>query len=192
MRRHPLEEAADLLELVGVVERPVVGILVVGPPDGRVLGLLDQGLQERLVHPGPGQDAGGGRAVLPCIEVAGSGDALGRRGGICIVEHDDGCLAAKFQVDSLEGRSRGGGDLLVPARTEPVTDTMAGVSCTTRARPVSRDSPQTTLNTPGGRCSAMISAMRSVVTGVVSDGLSTMVLPAASAGANFHTAIIIG
>ena len=38
----------------------------------------------------------------------------------------------------------------------------------------------------------MISAMRSDVTGVVSDGLSTMVLPAASAGANFHTAIIIG
>ena len=79
----------------------------------------------------------------------------------------------------------------MPARTEPVTDTMAGVSCTTSARPVSR-SPQTTLKTPGGRCSAMISAMSSAVTGVVSDGLSTMVLPAASAGANFHTAIIIG
>ena len=79
----------------------------------------------------------------------------------------------------------------MPARTEPVTETMAGVSCTTRARPVSR-SPQTTLNTPGGRCSAMISAMSSVVTGVVSEGLSTRVFPAARAGANFQTAIIIG
>ena len=39
---------------------------------------------------------------------------------------------------------------------------------------------------------AVSSAMSSVVTGVVSDGLSTMVLPAASAGANFQTAIIIG
>ena len=38
----------------------------------------------------------------------------------------------------------------------------------------------------------MISAMSSVVTGVVSDGFSTIVLPAARAGANFHTAIIIG
>ena len=38
----------------------------------------------------------------------------------------------------------------------------------------------------------MISAMSNVVTGVVSEGLSTMVLPAASAGANFHTAIIMG
>ena len=38
----------------------------------------------------------------------------------------------------------------------------------------------------------MISAMSRVVTGVVSDGLRTMVLPAASAGANFQIAIIIG
>ena len=38
----------------------------------------------------------------------------------------------------------------------------------------------------------MISAMRRAVTGVVSDGLRTWVLPAASAGANFQTAIIIG
>ena len=38
----------------------------------------------------------------------------------------------------------------------------------------------------------MISAISSEVTGVVSDGLSTMVFPAAIAGANFHTAIIMG
>ena len=36
------------------------------------------------------------------------------------------------------------------------------------------------------------SAIRTVVTGVVSEGLSTVVQPAAIAGANFHTAIIIG
>ena len=60
-----------------------------------------------------------------------------------------------------------------------------------QARPVSR-SPQTTLSTPGGRNSAAISASSRVDTGVVSDGLSTTVLPAASAGANFQTAIIIG
>ena len=65
------------------------------------------------------------------------------------------------------------------------------MSCTTMARPVSR-SPQTTLNTPGGRNSAAISASSVVVAGVVSDGFSTTVLPAASAGANFQTAIIIG
>jgi hypothetical protein len=61
----------------------------------------------------------------------------------------------------------------------------------TIVRPVSR-SPQITLKTPGGRNSAAISARRVVVAGVVSDGFSTTVLPAAMAGANFQTAIIIG
>ena len=70
-------------------------------------------------------------------------------------------------------------------------DTICGILCETSARPVSR-SPQTTLKTPGGRNSAMISAISSVDTGVVSDGLSTTVLPAARAGAHFQTAIIIG
>ena len=79
----------------------------------------------------------------------------------------------------------------MPARTEPVIDTICGVGCSTSARPVSR-SPHTTLNTPGGRNSATISAISSVDAGVVSDGLSTTVLPAAMAGANFQTAIIIG
>ena len=79
----------------------------------------------------------------------------------------------------------------MPARTEPVIDTMLGVLCATSSRPVSR-SPQMTLNTPGGRNSAAISASSRVEAGVVSDGLSTTVLPAAMAGANFQTAIIIG
>ncbi len=38
----------------------------------------------------------------------------------------------------------------------------------------------------------MISAMSRVEAGVVSDGLRTVVLPAAMAGAHFQTAIIIG
>ena len=46
--------------------------------------------------------------------------------------------------------------------------------------------------TPGGRNSAQISANSVVVTGVVSDGFNTTVFPAAIAGANFQTAIIIG
>ena len=79
----------------------------------------------------------------------------------------------------------------MPARTLPVIETMAGVGCSTSSRPVSR-SPQTTLNTPSGRYSDMISAISRVEAGVVSDGFSTMVLPAARAGAHFHTAIISG
>ena len=79
----------------------------------------------------------------------------------------------------------------MPARTEPVMATSAGVLCSTSARPVSR-SPVTTLKVPAGRNSEASSASSRVVSGVVSLGLRTMVLPAASAGAIFQTAIIIG
>ncbi|CAB4851941.1 unannotated protein [freshwater metagenome] len=79
----------------------------------------------------------------------------------------------------------------IPARTDPVMATICGDECSTSTRPVSR-SPVTTLNTPGGRISAMSSAIRTVDTGVVSLGLRTTVFPAAIAGANFHTAIIMG
>jgi hypothetical protein len=48
------------------------------------------------------------------------------------------------------------------------------------------------LNTPAGRNSAITSAIQTVLAGVVSEGFSTIVLPAASAGAHFHTAIIAG
>lgn len=62
--------------------------------------------------------------------------------------------------------------------------------CSTIARPVSR-SPHTTLKTPLGTIEPMISAIRTVEAGVVSEGFRTTVLPA-RAGANFQTAIIIG
>ncbi len=78
-----------------------------------------------------------------------------------------------------------------PAATEPVIDTISGVGCATTAAPVFR-SPQTTFSTPGGKCLAAISASITVVTGVVSLGLITTVLPAAIAGQNFQIAIIIG
>ena len=46
--------------------------------------------------------------------------------------------------------------------------------------------------TPGGNSSAQMVASLSAVSGVCSEGLSTTVLPAASAGASFHAAIISG
>ena len=79
----------------------------------------------------------------------------------------------------------------MPARTEPVIATICGVLCSTSARPVSR-SPQTTLRTPGGRNSWAISASSVERAGVVSLGLRTIVLPAASAGAIFQIIISSG
>jgi len=79
----------------------------------------------------------------------------------------------------------------MPARVLPVIETIPGIGWETSAAPVSR-SPHTTLNTPGGRMSANSSARNSALAGVVSDGFRTIVLPAASVGPNFQTAIIIG
>ena len=70
-------------------------------------------------------------------------------------------------------------------------DTICGTGCEVSAAPVSR-SPHTRLQTPGGKMSCIFSTIQYDEAGVVSDGLSTTVLPAASAGANFQTAIIIG
>lgn len=78
-----------------------------------------------------------------------------------------------------------------PARTLPVTAISRTAGWAVSARPVSR-SPQTMLSTPGGRCSAAIRASRADEEGVVSAGLSTVVFPAAIAGAIFHAAIIKG
>ncbi len=79
----------------------------------------------------------------------------------------------------------------MPARTLPVIDTKPGVGCATNARPLSR-SPHTTLKTPAGRNSAARVASIVVVSGVLSAGFNTTVLPAASAGPIFQIAIISG
>ena len=58
--------------------------------------------------------------------------------------------------------------------------------------PTGSPSPVMTFSTPGGQTSAASSASRSVLSGVISDGLRTTTLPVASAGAIFQIAIISG
>jgi len=58
--------------------------------------------------------------------------------------------------------------------------------------PASTPNPLTMLTTPGGSRSPMSSMSLRIDQGVCSAGLSTIVLPAASAGASFHTAMRIG
>ena len=79
----------------------------------------------------------------------------------------------------------------LPVSIEPVSETMSTSSCSISVWPASLP-PTTTLKTPCGKCSEAISARRTVATGVVGAGLSTTVLPAASAGPIFQIAIISG
>ena len=80
----------------------------------------------------------------------------------------------------------------LPTSVEPVNATLSMPGWVTRARPVS-PAPVTMLTTPGGRSACwQISAKVSAVSGVVSAGLSTTVLPHASAGAIFQASISSG
>ena len=82
--------------------------------------------------------------------------------------------------------------MILPTSVEPVKAILSTSACSTIACPIAGP-PARMLTTPGGRsASATISASSSAVSGVVSAGLSTTVLPQASAGAIFHAAISSG
>ena len=80
----------------------------------------------------------------------------------------------------------------LPTDVEPVKATLSTSGCLTRARPIS-PGPVMMLTTPGGRSAwRHTSAKKSAVSGVELAGLSTTVLPAASAGAIFQASISSG
>ena len=80
----------------------------------------------------------------------------------------------------------------LPTSVEPVKAILSIPSWRTSAAPV-EPSPGMMFTTPAGSSASwMISASSSAVSGVVSAGLSTAVLPHASAGASFQAAISSG
>ncbi len=79
-----------------------------------------------------------------------------------------------------------------PVVVSPVNDTFATRLLDASGLPASGPKPLMTLTTPGGSRSAMISISFMIDAGVCSAGLSTTVLPAASAGASFHAARVSG
>ena len=82
--------------------------------------------------------------------------------------------------------------ICLPTSVEPVNATLLTSGCATSAAPAV-PSPVRTLTTPGGSPACWhTSASSSAVSGVVSAGLSTQVLPAARAGASFQAAIRSG
>ena len=79
-----------------------------------------------------------------------------------------------------------------PAAVEPVKATLSTSRCCTRYAPISRP-PGTMLTTPGGRPAASTASANTYESSTVSgDGLSTIVLPAASAGAYLNEDRVCG
>ena len=81
----------------------------------------------------------------------------------------------------------------MPARVEPVNDTMSMPGWPEMAAPTVSPLPLTTLKTPAGRPAASrISVNSMALKGATSLGLSTMVQPAASAGATLMAIWLTG
>ncbi len=79
-----------------------------------------------------------------------------------------------------------------PTAVDPVNATLSTPGWAVRAAPVSPN-PVTTLRTPGGSpTSVAISPIRRAARLASSAGLSTIVQPDASAGASFHSTLLIG
>ncbi len=111
VRRRSLDEPAHPCELVLAVERAVVGVVLGVRADRRPLGLRHQRVDQVPVDARGGQHPGGGGAVLARVEVRRAGDAPCGRLHVGVVENDDRRLAAQFQVDPLQVRGSGSGDL---------------------------------------------------------------------------------
>ncbi len=80
-----------------------------------------------------------------------------------------------------------------PTSVEPVKAILATSGCSTSRCPTTLPRPATTLRTPSGiPASSAIRSSSRAVSGVSSAGFSTIVLPAASAGATFQDAITSG
>jgi hypothetical protein len=79
-----------------------------------------------------------------------------------------------------------------PVVVSPVKAILAMRGLEASGLPASTPKPLTTLSTPGGSRSPTSSTTLRIDHGVCSAGLSTTQLPAARAGASFHTAMRIG
>ena len=80
-----------------------------------------------------------------------------------------------------------------PTAVDPVNATPATPGCSVIPAPAVSPNPVRMFTTPGGSpASSSSRPSQTLVSGVCSAGLSTQVLPQASAGASFHAASISG
>lgn len=95
-----------------------------------------------------------------------------------------GRFAAELERDLLKSL---GCEAHRPSISPPVKAIFDTLGCATSGSPTSLPKPVTTLTTPFGNSASSISLQNSSIeTEVCSDGLTTIVQPAASAGASFQ------
>ena len=129
---------------------------------------------------------------MALVEVDAVDDALDRLVERAVVEDDVGGLAAQLERERDLPRPASSRWIALPTSVEPVKATLSIPVCLTSSAPV-EPSPVMMLTTPAGSSAwRHTSAKISAVSGVVSAGFSTTVLPQASAGATFHASMSSG
>ncbi len=184
-------QLADLGQLLSGVDRTDVGVLVerIADPQGGhpALEPCQHVVRDALLH----EQARAGAADVTLVEEDAVDDALDSLVERGVVEDDVRGLAAELEGDPLVGAGHGLGDRashLGRAGERHLVDVRVGDQ---RAAGVA--APVTMFTTPAGRSACwQISANSSAVSGVVSAGFSTTVLPQASAGAIFQASISSG
>ena len=187
-----LHERADALELHRRDDRAHVHRLVERRAEAQLLHpraqLRDEPLGDSFLH----EQARARAAHLALIEPDRVDDAFDDAVEIRVVEDDERALPAELERQLLaRSRRRLADDAadLGRAGERDLVDVRDDRRSPRRCSP----SPVTMLSTPGGSPdSCASSANASAVSGVNSAGLSTIVFPAASAGAIFHASISSG
>lgn len=178
--------ALDPRQLGAVVDRPQLGARIEPGPDGDALRPLREGLDHLRVEPGRGVDALDRHADLPAVAERRPEqpvrDPLHRH----VLQQDRGIVAAQLQGDPGERGRRALGDGPTGGnRTGEghVADPRVGGEAGAE-RFATGDDRQDALGEGGGEHGPQQPGGE----GVNGEGLSTIVLPAASAGANFADA----
>ena len=121
-----------------------------------------------------------------------AGGGRRRLGQVGVGEDHGGRLAAELQGDPLDG-PRGPGHDLAAHLGRPGEGDLVHVGVSASRVPTTEPLPVTTWRTPSGRpASRASSARRRAVSGVISAGLTTMVLPVARAGPTFQEVMAMG
>ncbi len=181
-----LRDLLDPGQLGGVVDRAQPGVRVRSGPHDDGLRALCEGFDDLGVEPGRGVDAFDRHADLPAVAERGPEQPVRDPVHVDVVQEDCGVVAAQFQGDpGQRGRRRFGDGPPGGHRAGEgdVADARVGGEAGTEGF-AAGDDGQYVLRQGGGEDGAEQPGGE----GVYGDGLRTMVLPAASAGANFAAA----
>ena len=190
--RLALDERGHRRAVLGGDQRPHLGRVVGRIANLDAAGRIDEQLDEAVVGRALDEDARAGTAVLARVVEHRVRRRCGRLLEIGVGEDHVRGLAAELEGHALDRRRRALHHALADLGRAGEAD-LGDVRVLDETLADDRARPTTTLSTPSGMpASSASSPSRSVVSGVSSAGLITIVFPVASAGPIFQLAMLSG